>query len=196
MKPSSATTALCLFGFALGFFAPALAQDCLPDSSAFVRVELSGAVQHRIDWRNEEMECGGAAISETVFDDAEPTMVTFQTLSFEGVPVGAETQVLLMFKIQVEEGATGTSLPAKVMINDQVSQGYFETPEWGGCTANVTEQTLIYENPFFRRYRLAANGSCAEPSVQYPAPGGAEASESTVGHFEIIGLAVWTEPRM
>ena len=167
-------------------------QDCLPDSSAFVRVVLSGAVQHDIDWRNEDMECGGAGISETVVVNGEPTLVTTQTLAFGGVPVGSETPVDLMFKIQVDEGVTGNGLPAKVVINDRASLWYFETSEWGGCTASVTEQTLIYENPFFRRYRLAANGSCAEPSVQY---GGAEASETTVGNFEFIGLAVWTEQR-
>lgn len=195
MKPSSTKTVFCLFGFALGSSAPATAQDCLPDSSAFIRVVLSGAVQHRIDWRNEDMECGGAAISETVFVDGEPMTVAFQTLAFGGVPAGADTEVLLTFKIQVEEGATGTNLPAKVGFNEQASQRYFESSAWGGCTATVTEQTLIYENPYFRRYRLAASGTCAEPSVQYAGPGAAEATESTVGHFEFVGLAVWTEMR-
>lgn len=154
-------------------------QGCLPDGTGYVRVVLSGAVEYSIEWHNDDMECGGHG----------------GTLQFGGVPAGAGSQVDLMFSIEVEEGATGTDLPARVGINDRASERHFQTSEWGGCTADVTEQSIIDENPAFRRYRLAANGSCAQPSVQYAGPGGAGASEVVVGDFELIGVAVWMGPR-
>ena len=121
-------------------------------------------------------------------------MAATQNVQFEGVPAGANSQVDLVFNIQVDEGATGAGLPARVSITDRASERSFATPGWGGCTVDVTEQGLIDENPAFRRYRLVASGSCTEPSVQYtPGPGAGE-SAITVGDFEFIGLAVWMGP--
>jgi hypothetical protein len=144
-----------------------------------VRVVLSGAVEYSIEWHNDDMECGGQG----------------STLQFGGVPAGAGSHVDLSITIQVEEGATGTDLPASVGVTDRASERYFQTSEVGGCTANVTEQSLIDENPAFRRYRLAANGRCDKPSVQYSPGPGAGVSEITVGHFELIGVAVWMGPQ-
>lgn len=154
-------------------------EGCLPDGSGYARVVLSGAVEYSIEWHNDDMECGGHG----------------NTLQFGGVPAGAGSQVDLMFKIQVEEGATGTDLLAMVGITDRASQRSFQTSEGSGCTADVTEQSLIDENPAFRRYRLAANGRCSKPSVQYSPGPGAGVSEITVGDFELVGLAVWMGPR-
>lgn len=174
--------------------ARAQSEDCLPDGSGSLKVVLSGVVQYDIEWDDDDMECGGMGSSDWIVVDGEPTMVPFQSLHFGGVPAGAGSQVDLKFNIQVEEGATGTDLPAVVGITDRASERYFQTSEPGGCTANVTEQSLIDENPAFRRYRLAANGSCAEPSVQYSPGPGAGVSEITVGDFEFIGIAVWMGP--
>ncbi|MGD2154354.1 MAG: hypothetical protein PVG79_13880 [Gemmatimonadales bacterium] len=175
--------------------ARAQSQDCLPDGSGFLQVVLSGVVQYDIGWDDEDMTCGGMGSSDWIDVEGQQTQVLFQSVQFQGVPAGASSPVDLMFNIQVEEGATGVDLSVKVGINDHASGRYFATSEWGGCTADVTEQSLIDENPAFRRYRLVVNGSCAEPSVQYAGPGGAGASEVTVGDFEFVGIAIWMGPR-
>jgi hypothetical protein len=173
----------------------AQSEDCLPDGSGSLSVVLSGAVQYDIEWNDEGMKCGGMGSSDMIVGEGEPRMVLFQSVQFQGVPAVASSPVDLMFNIQVEEGATGAGLSVKVGINDNASGRYFATSEWGGCTADVTEQSVIDENPAFRRYRLAVNGSCVAPSVQYAGPGGAGASEITVGDFEFIGIAIWMGPR-
>jgi hypothetical protein len=154
-------------------------QGCLPDGSEFVQVVLSGAVEYSIEWHSDDMECGGHR----------------NTLQFGGTPAGASSQIDLMFNIEVEEGATGTNLPARVAINDRASERHFQTSEEGGCTANVTEQSLIDENPAFRSYKLAANGHCSISSLQYSPGPGAGVSEITVGDWQIVGLAFWQGPR-
>jgi hypothetical protein len=150
--------------------------DCLPDGSGFLRVVLSGTLEHDIEWHNDDMECIG-------FNG---------TQRFAGVPVGADSQVDLNFEIQVAEGATGTDLPARVTIYDWGSGSNFGM-EWG-CTATVTEYSLIDENPAFRRYRLVAKGNCAEPAGQLSGPGAGDGTV-TIGPFEFAGLAVWQGPR-
>ena len=150
-------------------------QDCLPDGSGHVRVTLSGAVEYSIEWHDSDLECGGHR----------------NKLQFGGLAAGAGSFVDLTFDIEVEEGATGDGLPARVGITDRASERYFQTSEAGGCLVNVTEHSLIDENPAFRRYKLAANGSCTITSLQYSGPGGAGAAEIAVGDFEIVGIAVW-----
>ena len=174
--------------------ARAQSEDCLPDGSGSLSVVLSGAVQYDIEWDDEDMGCGGHGSSTVIAGEGEPTIAATQNAMFEGVPAGASSQVDLIFNIQVEEGATGAGLPARVNITDRASERSFATPEWGGCTVDVTEQSLIDENPAFRSYRLVVSGSCTEPSVQYTFPGAGEAA-ITVGDFEFIGIAVWMGPR-
>ncbi len=154
-------------------------EGCLPDGSEFVQVALSGAVEYSIEWHSDDMDCGGHGT----------------TLQFGGVPAGASSQIDLMFDIEVAEGATGTDLPARVAINDRASGRHFQTSEAGGCTATVTEQSLIDENPAFRRYKLVANGYCTKTSKQYSPGPGAGVSEITVGDWQIVGLAFWQGPR-
>jgi len=148
-------------------------EGCLPDGSGSLKVVLSGTLEHTIEWRNDDMECGGIN----------------GTLQFGGVPAGANTQVDLNFKIEVDEGATGTDLPVRVTIYDWASGSNFAM-SGSGCTANVTEQSLIDENPAYRSYRIAANGGCAEPLGQVSGPG-AGVGKIMVGPFEFVGLAVW-----
>jgi len=148
-------------------------EGCLEDGSGSLKVELSGALEHDIHWANDDMECGGMR----------------GTVQFGGVPSGATEQVDLNFTIDAEEGATGTGLPVRVTIYDRASRSNFAMSGYG-CAANVTEQSVIEENPAFRMYRVAANGTCSEPLKQLSGPG-AGTGEVTVGSFEFVGLAFW-----
>ena len=148
-------------------------QGCLPDGTGSLKVVLSGALDHNIEWQDDDLDCGGSN----------------GTLQFGGVPAGADARVDLNFKIEVEEGATGTDLLARVTIYDQGSGSNFAMSE-SGCTVNVTEQSLIEENPAYRTYRMVANGSCAEPLNQLSGPG-AGVGRITVGSFDFVGLAFW-----
>jgi len=155
-------------------------EGCLPDGSEFVQVALSGVVQYNIEWRSGDMECGGFG----------------NTVHFGGVPAGASSQVDLIFEIEVAEGATGTVLPARVQITDRASGRVFQTWEAGGCTASVTEHTLLDENPAFRTYKVVANGSCTKTSRQYSPGPGAGVAEITVGNWQIVGVGQRQGPRM
>ena len=148
-------------------------EGCLEDGSGFLRVSLAGALEHDIEWRNDDMECGGMR----------------GTVQFGGVPSGATQQVDLNFTIDAEEGATGTGVPVRVTIYDRESGSNFAM-SGSGCTADVTEQSLIDENPAFRMYRVVANGTCSEPLNQLTGPG-AGTGEVTVGPFEFTGLGFW-----
>jgi hypothetical protein len=164
---------------ASGDDASGASDGCLPDGSAFVQVALSGAVQYDIEWHSSDMDCGGFGT----------------TLQFGGVPTGASSHVDLIFDIDVAEGATGTGLPARVQITDRASGRVFQTWEAGGCTASVTENTLLDENPAFRTYKVVANGSCTKTSRQYSPGTGAGVSEITVGDWQIVGVNQRQGPR-
>ena len=151
---------------------------------------LSGAVQYDIEWDDDDMSCGGHGGNTWINVDGEQQRASIQNAQFEGVPAGASSQVDLVFNIRVDEGATGAGLPGRVNISDRGSGRVFATPT-GVCTFDVTEQSLIDENPAFSQYRLVASGSCSEPAVQHsPGPGAGEAA-ITIGDFEFAGIAVW-----
>lgn len=148
-------------------------EGCLTDGSGILKVALSGTLEHSIEWGNDDMECGG-------FNGS---------VQFSGVPQGTSTQIDLSFDIDAEEGATGTGLPARAIIYDWDSGANFANSN-ASCTVDLTEQSLIDENPAFRSYRVVGSGSCAEPLGQLSGDG-AGTGKIEIGSFEFVGLAVW-----
>lgn len=134
----------------------AAAIACLPSGDGFLRARLDGALQLRLDWKNEGTRCQGMPRPEG--DGLR--------VSFSRALEGDGQRLLIVFGIAgLSEGSSGRALPANLTIIEEGGKRVFGTLGDGKCIVDELSQQLItpwrHES---RTYRVSGRGFCIQPA--------------------------------
>jgi hypothetical protein len=161
--------------------APATAPDssalCLASGDGYLRAHLAGAVDARVDWRNEGTRCEGES------RDTPPGV----RLSFKRVP-GESPDLLFVFGLSgVREGRPARELGANLTLIVQGTDRIYGTLGDSRCTVDSLTQRRLARS---REYRIEARGFCTQPAHAVRGDGAV-----LVSTFEFAGLVNYEVPK-
>lgn len=134
----------------------AVAPQCLPDGSGFLRARLKGAIDSELDWGNENTECTGAV---------RPTDGGIRMRFTRQVNPKGERLVLVFGIAKLAEGLPAKALPVNVTVIREGAGEFYGTQGDDKCTLDEVTQTPIVGIPHrARSYRVVARGFCTEPA--------------------------------
>jgi hypothetical protein len=129
---------------------------CLPSGDGFLRARLDGALQLRLDWANEGLQCEGMPRPE-----GKGIRMSFsRALDDEG------KRLVIVFGIAgLSESSSGRALPANLTIVEEGGKQIFGTLGDDKCVVDDVSQQLI--TPWRREsrtYRVSGRGFCMQPA--------------------------------
>lgn len=129
---------------------------CLPSGDGFFQAKLDGALQMRLDWKNDGTQCEGMPRPEG----------NGIRLSFSRSLDGEKRRLLIVFGIAgLSESSSGRALPANLTIIEEGGQQIFGTLGDDKCVVDELEQQLITPwSPETRTYRVSGRGFCMQPA--------------------------------
>jgi hypothetical protein len=146
---------------------------CIMDNEGYLRGQLYGNIQTRLDWRGDSMRCDGMQRPEgqgirLVFDehldDEEPGLL---------IVVGIAGAI---------PGQTVKELPANITIIDQANGQFFSTQEEPRCWTTFNEQLLL-SGTTEETWRINGQIYCASALAELAGSGSV-----TLGDIEFSGL--------
>jgi hypothetical protein len=129
---------------------------CLPSGDGFLRARLDGALQLRLDWKNEALQCEGMPRPE-----GKGIRVSFSgPLETEG------RRLVIVFGIAgLSESSSGRALPANLTIVDESGKQIFGTLGDDKCVVdNLSQQLITPWRRESRTYRVIGRGFCMQPA--------------------------------
>lgn len=129
---------------------------CLPSGDGFLRARLDGALQLRLDWKNEGLLCEGMPRPE-----GKGIRVSFsRSLETDG------RRLVIVFGIAgLSESSSGRALPANLTIVDESGEQIFGTLGDDKCVVdNVSQQLITPWRRESRTYRVSGRGFCMQPA--------------------------------
>jgi hypothetical protein len=129
---------------------------CLPSGDGFLRARLDGALQLRLDWKNEALQCEGMPRPE-----GKGIRVSFSgPLETEG------SRLVIVFGIaDLSESSSGRALPANLTIVDESGKQIFGTLGDDKCVVdNLSQQLITPWRRESRTYRVIGRGFCMQPA--------------------------------
>jgi len=144
--------------------------SCLPTGDGYLRADLKGAIEARLDWPNSGTHCDGEPKSK-------PAGVR---LSFQRVP-GGTLDLLFVFGLTgVREGRPAREVGANLTLIVQGTDRIFGTLGDSRCTVDSLKQRRL---PQARSFRVEARGFCTQPAHAVRGDGAV-----LVSTFEFAGL--------
>ena len=132
------------------------AAGCLPSGDGFLRARLDGALQLRLDWKNEGLLCEGMPRPE-----GKGIRMSFsRSLETDG------RRLVIVFGIAgLSESSSGRALPANLTIVDEDGEQIFGTLGDDKCVVdNVSQQLITPWRRESRTYRVSGRGFCMQPA--------------------------------
>jgi hypothetical protein len=132
------------------------AAGCLPSGDGFLRARLDGALQLRLDWKNEGLLCEGMPRPE-----GKGIRVSFsRSLETDG------RRLVIVFGIAgLSESSSGRALPANLTIVDEAGEQIFGTLGDDKCVVdNISQQLITPWRRESRTYRVSGRGFCMQPA--------------------------------
>ena len=132
------------------------ATGCLPSGDGFLRARLDGALQLRLDWKNEGLQCEGMPRPE-----GKGIRMSFsRALDADG------RRLLIVFGIAgLSESSSGRALPANLTIVEEGSEQIFGTLGDDKCMVdNISQQLITPWRRESRTYRVTGRGFCMQPA--------------------------------
>ena len=130
--------------------------SCLPSGDGFLRARLDGALQLRLDWSNDGLQCEGMPRPEG----------KGIRMSFSRAVDADGPRLLIVFGIGgLSESSTGSALPANLTIVEEGGKQIFGTMGDDKCVVDKISQQLI--TPWRREsrvYRVSGRGFCMQPA--------------------------------
>lgn len=153
---------------------------CLPSGDGFLQARLDGALEMRLDWKNEGTQCEGMPRPEG----------NGIRLSFSRSLEGEGRQLLIVLGIAgLSESSSGRALPANLTIIQEGGKQIFGTLGDDKCVVDEIEQQLITPwSPQGRTYRVTGRGFCMQPAR---AVGGDESV--LMSSFDFAGQVRYTD---
>jgi hypothetical protein len=136
--------------------ADAAAASCLPSGDGFLRARLDGALQLRLDWSNDGLQCEGMPRPE-----GKGIRMSFsRALDTEG------RRLLIVFGIGgLSESSSGRALPANLTIVEEGGKQIFGTLGDDKCVVdNISQQLITPWRRESRIYRVSGRGFCMQPA--------------------------------
>lgn len=129
---------------------------CLPSGDGFLRARLDGALELRLDWKNDGLQCEGMPRPE-----GNGIRVSFsRALDTDG------RRLLIVFGIAgLSESSSGRALPANLTIVEEGAEQIFGTLGDDKCIVdNVSQQLITPWRRESRTYRVNGRGFCMQPA--------------------------------
>ncbi len=139
--------------------APAV--QCIEGGEGYLHVTLTGALNVRVYWGNDGMECDGTAKDDGL-------EFYFDRKVVEGM--GGAGLYVTMRPFGVEPGELGTSLSVILTIESNAFAGRIYRTTAGNCRINVSKNEVVQSLGIAKQYQIEGVGRCSEPAT---APGGA-----------------------
>ncbi len=150
---------------------------CLESGDGYLRAQVAGAIDAKIDWPNSGTRCEGEPKSK-------PPGVR---LSFQRTPA-ATVDLLFIFGLTgVREGRPAREIGANLTLIVQGTDQFFGTLGDSRCTVDSLTQRRL---PKARSYRLEARGFCTQPAHAVRGEGAV-----LVSTFEFAGLVNYGAPQ-
>jgi hypothetical protein len=131
-------------------------KGCLPSGDGFLRARLDGALQLRLDWKNEDLQCEGMPRPE-----GKGIRLSFsRALETDG------RRLLIVFGIAgLSESSSGRALPANLTIVEEGGTQVFGTLGDDKCVVdNISQQLITPWRRESRTYRVSGRGFCMQPA--------------------------------
>ena len=132
------------------------AASCLPSGDGFLRARLDGALQLRLDWSNDGLQCEGMPRPE-----GKGIRMSFsRALDAQG------RRLLIVFGIGgLSESSSGRALPANLTIVEEGGKQIFGTLGDDKCVVdNISQQLITPWRREARVYRVSGRGFCMQPA--------------------------------
>ncbi len=143
---------------------------CLASGDGYLRAQLAGAIDAKIDWPNSGTHCEGEPRSK-------PPGVR---LSFQRSPAGAVDLLFIFGLTGVHEGRPAREIGVNLTLIVQGTDRFFGTLGDSRCTVDSLTQRRL---PKTRSYRVEARGFCTQPAHAVRGDGAV-----LVSTFEFAGL--------
>ncbi len=149
---------------------------CLTSGDGYLRAQVAGAIEAKIDWPNSGTRCEGEPKSK-------PPGVR---LSFQRSPAGAVDLLFIFGLTGVREGRPAREIGANLTLIVQGTDQFFGTLGDSRCTVDTLTQRPL---PMAKSYRLEARGFCTQPAHAVRGDGAV-----LVSTFEFAGLVNYDAP--
>ena len=129
---------------------------CLPSGDGFLQARLDGALEMRLDWKNDGTQCEGMPRPE-----GNGIRLSFsRRLDDEG------GRLLIVFGIAgLSESSSGRALPANLTIIEEGGRQIYGTLGDDKCVVDELKQQLLTPwSPESRTYRVSGRGFCMQPA--------------------------------
>jgi hypothetical protein len=130
---------------------PKLPSDCLSSGDGYLRAQVAGAVEAKIDWPNNGTRCQGEARDK-------PTGIR---LSFQRAAGGAPNLLLVFGVSGVRKGEPASELGVNLTVFVQGTNRIYGTLGDSRCTVDKLTQRPLKEAG---TYRIEARGFCTQPA--------------------------------
>ncbi len=150
---------------------------CLESGDGYLRAQLAGAIEAKIDWPNSGTRCDGEPMSK-------PPGVR---LSFQRAPAGAADLLFIFGLTGVREGRPAREVGANLTLIVQGTDRFFGTLGDSRCTVDSLTQRRL---PKAKSYRVEARGFCTQPAHAVRGDGAV-----LVSTFEFAGLVNYDSPQ-
>ncbi len=154
----------------------ARAAMCLESGDGYLRAQVAGAIEAKIDWPNSGTRCEGEPKSK-------PGGVR---LSFQRAPAGAVDLLFIFGLTGVREGRPAREIGANLTLVVQGTDQFFGTLGDSRCTVDSLTQRRL---PKAGSYRVEARGFCTQPAHAVRGDGAV-----LVSTFEFAGLVNYDAP--
>jgi len=155
----------------------AAAASCLESGDGYLRAQVAGAIEARLDWPNSGTRCEGEPKSK-------PPGVR---LSFQRKPAGAVDLLFIFGLTGVREGRPAREIGANLTLIVQGTDQFFGTLGDSRCTVDSLTQRRL---PKAKSYRVEARGFCTQPAHAVRGDGAV-----LVSTFEFAGLVDYDAPQ-
>ncbi len=150
---------------------------CLSSGDGYLRAQVAGAINAKIDWPNSGTRCEGEPKSK-------PPGVR---LSFQRTPAGAVDLLFIFGLTGVREGRPAREIGANLTLIVQGTDRFFGTLGDSRCTVDSLTQRRL---PKAKSYRVEARGFCTQPAHAVRGDGAV-----LVSTFEFAGLVNYDAPQ-
>jgi len=150
---------------------------CLTSGDGYLRAQLAGAIDTKIDWPNSGTRCEGEPRSK-------PPGVR---LSFQRSPAGAVDLLFIFGLTGVREGRPAREIGANLTLIVQGTDRFYGTLGDSRCTVDSLTQRRLTKA---RSYRVEARGFCTQPAHAVRGEGAV-----LVSTFEFAGLVSYDAPQ-
>ena len=150
---------------------------CLESGDGYLRAQLAGAIEAKIDWPNIGTRCEGEPKSK-------PPGVR---LSFQRAPAEAADLLFIFGLTGVREGRPAREIGANLTLIVQGTDRFFGTLGDSRCTVDSLTQRRL---PKAKSYRVEARGFCTQPAHAVRGDGAV-----LVSTFEFAGLVNYEAPQ-